>query len=345
MNYVFLPGTTTEVSTLCLGTMTFGRQNTEAEAHAQIEMALDSGINFMDTAEMYPVPALEKNYGATEKIIGSWLKKSGKRHNMVLATKMAGANRGLPFVREDLRYTPATIRLSVEKSLNRLQTDYIDLFQLHWPERKSNMFGQLGFQISEDAWEDNTKAVLETMAILVSEGKIRHFGISNETPWGLMRFLEESKKHGLPKPVTIQNPYSLVNRTLEIGISEILFREKVGLLAYSPLGFGILTGKYGMGQYQQEARLNLFPNFTRYNSKEARDAAACYVDLANQHGISPAQLALAFIQAQPWVSSTIVGATTLGQLSENIGSVHVVLTPEIISGIERIHTKFPNPAP
>jgi aryl-alcohol dehydrogenase-like predicted oxidoreductase len=345
MNYTFLPGTNVKVSTLCLGTMTFGRQNTESEGHQQIEMALEHGINFIDTAEMYPVPTLEKNYGATEAIIGSWIKRSGKRHDIVLATKIAGANRGLAYIREDLRYTPETIRESVHKSLKRLQTDYIDLYQLHWPERKSNMFGQLGFTIQEDSWEDNTQVVLETIASLIAEGKITHFGISNETPWGLMRFLEESKKHDLPKTVTIQNPYSLVNRALEVGLSEVLFREKVGLLAYSPLGFGILTGKYGKNQNHPEARLNQFPNFTRYNSEEAREASALYVDLAMQNGLSPAQLALAFVQAQPMVTSTILGATSLAQLKENIDSIDIKLSPEMVTGIEKIHTRFPNPAP
>ncbi|AWI25315.1 aldo/keto reductase [Flavobacterium pallidum] len=345
MNYTFLPGTNIKVSTLCLGTMTFGRQNTEPEGHQQIEMALEHGINFIDTAEMYPVPALEKNYGSTENIIGSWIKNTGKRNEIVLATKIAGANRGLPYIREDLRYTPQTVRESVEKSLRRLQTDYIDLYQLHWPERKSNMFGQLGFSITDDAWEDNTQIVVETMSALIAEGKIRHFGISNETPWGLMRFLEEGKKHRLTKTITVQNPYSLVNRSLETGLSEVLFRENVGLLAYSPLGFGILTGKYGQRQNHPEARLNQFPNFTRYNSEEARKAAASYVDLAKQNGVSPSQMALAFVQAQPFVSSTIIGATSLAQLKENIGSIHVIITPEILSGIEKIHRKFPNPAP
>lgn len=345
MKYNLIPGTDVKVSTICLGTMTFGRQNSESEGHTQIEMALTNGINFIDTAEMYPVPALEKNYGVTEDIIGSWIKKSGKRQDVVLATKIAGANRGLPYIRKDLRYTPETIKESVEKSLKRLQTDYIDLYQLHWPERKSNMFGQLGFSIEDDVWVDNIQAVLETMAALIAEGKIRHFGISNETPWGLMHFLEESKKHDLPKTVTVQNPYSLVNRALEVGLSEVLFREKVGLLAYSPLGFGILTGKYRQGQNHPEARLNLFPNFTRYNAAETREATALYVALANRHGIAPAQLALAFVQAQPMVTSTILGATSLMQLKENIDSIHIKLGPEILAGIEKIHQRFPNPAP
>ncbi|WP_298155085.1 NADP(H)-dependent aldo-keto reductase [Flavobacterium sp.] len=345
MKYTFLPETAVKVSTLCLGTMTFGRQNTEKEGHAQIDFALEQGINFIDTAEMYPVPAIEENYGSTEKIIGTWIKSSGKRDQIVLASKIAGANRGLPYIREDLRYTPQAIVSSVEKSLKRLQTDYIDLYQLHWPERKSNMFGQLGFTIQNDLWEDNTFEILETFQHLIQQGKIRHFGISNETPWGLMRFLEESKKHNLPKAITVQNPYSLVNRSLEVGLAEVLYREKVGLLAYSPLGFGILTGKYGKGRISPEARLNLFPNFTRYNSDEARKAAALYVKLAEEHGMIPSQLALAFVRAQPFVTSTIIGATSLEQLKENIEAHALNLSPAIFEEIDSIHRQFPNPAP
>jgi aryl-alcohol dehydrogenase-like predicted oxidoreductase len=344
MTYTFLPGTDLRVSTICLGTMTFGQQNTEADGHAQLDYALSQGITFIDTAEMYPVPAVEATYGATEAIIGSWLKKQ-KRDDLVLASKIAGPNRGLPYIRDDLRYTPETLRLSLEKSLRRLQTDYLDLYQLHWPARKSNMFGQLGFTIQDDAWEDNIASLLRTVADFQKEGKIRHFGLSNETPWGVMRFVEESRRLGLPKAVTTQNPYSLVNRTFEIGLSEVCHREGVGLLAYSPLGFGTLTGKYLDGTATPEARLNQFPRFVRYNSDETAGAIRLYAELARDHGLTPVQMALAFVRQQAFVTATIVGATSLQQLEEDCSTVSVQLPETVWKGIEAIHRQYPNPAP
>ncbi|MDI1254912.1 MAG: NADP(H)-dependent aldo-keto reductase [Flavobacterium sp.] len=345
MQYTTLPGTDINISKICLGTMTFGQQNTEADGHAQIDFALEKGINFIDTAEMYPVPAREKTYGRTEEIIGSWIKKTGKRKEIVLASKVAGANRGLEYIREDLRYNAAAIHLSVEKSLKRLQTDYIDLYQLHWPERKSNMFGQLGFKIQEDRWEDNTKEILETLQNIVQQGKIRQFGVSNETPWGLLRFLEESKKHNLPKAVTIQNPYSLLNRTFEIGLTETIYRENVGLLAYSPLAFGLLSGKFRNGAKPADARLTLFPNFTRYNSEEANKATELYHEIAVSNGLTLVELSLGFILAQPYLASMIIGATTLAQLEENIKTTAISLSDEVIKAIDGVHKMFPNPAP
>jgi len=345
MRYNKLPNTDLEVSAICLGTMTFGRQNTEAEGHAQIDCALDRGINFIDTAEMYPVPAQESTYGATEEIIGTWLKKSGRRNEIVLATKIAGANRGLPFIREDLGFNKQTIRESVEKSLARLQTDYIDLYQLHWPQRKVNFFGQRAFKIEEDVWEDNFRAVLTVFEQLIGEGKIRHIGVSNETPWGIMRFLEESKKHNLPRIATTQNPYSLVNRTFESTLAEIAYRENVGLLAYSPLAFGLLSGKYLSEVQDPNARLNLFPNFTRYNSESTREASRLYQEIAADFGLSLAQMSLAFVQRQPFVTSTIIGATDMGQLRENIDSHGISLSEPILKAIESIQNRFPDPAP
>ncbi len=345
MNYTLLPNTGIKVSTICLGTMTFGQQNSEADGHSQIDFALDKGINFIDTAEMYPVAAREATYGVTEKIIGSWLKKSKKRHEIVLASKIAGTNRGLEYIREDLRYTPETIKLSVENSLKRLQTDYLDLYQLHWPERKSNMFGQLGFKIQDDLWQDNIHAVLETMGDLIKEGKIRHFGLSNETPWGLMRFLEESKKHDLPKIITVQNPFSLVNRSFEVGLSEVAYRENIGLLAYSPLAFGRLTGKFLNGAKPADARLTLFPNFTRYNSAETLAATDLYNEIAKQNNLSLVALSLAFVQQYQLVTSTIIGATNLSQLEENIATHTVVLSDAILKAIDEVQKKYPNPAP
>lgn len=345
MNYNFLPNTDTRVSEITLGTMTFGQQNSETEGHSQIDFALDQGINFIDTAEMYPVAAREKTYGSTENIIGSWLKKSGRREDVVVATKIAGPNRGLAYIREDLSFNDATIRTSVEKSLQRLQTDYIDLYQFHWPERKINFFGQRGFKIQEDAWEDNIQSVLETIQSLIKEGKIKHFGLSNETPWGLMRFLEESKKHNLPKIVTVQNPYSLLNRTFESALVEVCHRENVGLLAYSPLAFGVLSGKYLTGEPHPNARLNLFPNFTRYNSENTRKASAKYNEIAQKYNLTLAQMALAFVRQQGFVSSTIIGATNLEQLAENINSIQVTLSEEILAEIQKVQDLIPDPAP
>lgn len=345
MKYTTLPNTTIKVSTICLGTMTFGQQNSEAEGHSQLDFALDQGVNFIDTAEMYSVPAQENTYGSTEKIIGTWLKKSGKRDQIVLASKIAGPNRGIGYVRDDLSFNAETIRLSVEKSLQRLQTDTIDLYQLHWPERKSNMFGQRGFSVQDDVWEDNIHSVLEILQELIQQGKIKQIGLSNETPWGLMRFLEESKRHDLPRVSTIQNPYSLLNRTFEIGLSEICHRENVGLLAYSPLAFGVLSGKFLNGAAHPKARINLFPQFARYNSAQAREASRLYQKVAQDFGLTLTELALAFVNKQSFVTSNIIGATTLQQLEQNINTIKVSLSDEVLEAIEKVHQIIPDPAP
>ena len=345
MKQLFLPNTDVKISNICLGTMTFGQQNSEYQAHEQLDFAVANGINFIDTAEMYAVPASADTQGITEKFIGNWFKKSGKRQEVVLASKIAGANRGMPYIREDMRYNEATIRLSVEKSLVRLQTDFIDLYQLHWPERTTNMFGQLGYLHEQPDWKDNFFEVLQVMQKLIDEGKIRYFGLSNETPWGLMRFLEESKKHNLPKPITLQNPYSLLNRSLEIGLSEICLRENVGVLAYSPLAFGMLSGKFLDGKKPSESRLALFPQFVRYSSDQSRKATALYAEIANDHGLSLTQMSLAFLQQQQVVCSTIIGATTMSQLKENIDAFDTVLNQDILKAINAVQVQYPNPAP
>ena len=345
MKYNLLPGTDVRISEICLGTMTFGQQNSETEGHSQIDLALESGINFIDTAEMYPVPAMESTYAATEKIIGNWFKNSGKREDIVLATKIAGPNRGVEYIRSDLRFNAQTIKLSVDKSLQRLQTDYIDLYQLHWPDRKTNYFGQRGFRKQTDVWEDNIAEVLQVAKDLIDAGKIRHIGLSNETPWGMMRFLEESRKHDLPKIVTVQNPYSLVNRSFETGLSEVCYRENVGLLAYSPLAFGVLTGKFLTGEPHPNARINLFPKFSRYNSENTTKATRLYSELANQNGLTLTEMALAFIRQQSFVTSTIIGATTMEQLAENIATAQVFLSDALLSEIEKVQQLFPDPAP
>ena len=345
MKYTTLPNTDIKVSKICLGTMTFGEQNSEAEGHAQMDYAVANGVNFFDTAEMYSVPARQETYGSTEKILGSWFKKTGKRDEIVLATKIAGPNPNFTYMREKNDFSPASIKFALDQSLQRLQTDYIDLYQLHWPERKTNFFGKRGFESQEDTWEDNIQEVLETLESFIKAGKIKHIGLSNETPWGIMRFLNESKYNHLPKISTIQNPYSLLNRQFEVGSAEICIRENVGLFAYSPLAFGVLSGKFLTGESHPNARIKLFPQFSRYNSAQCNEATQRYSEIAKKHGVSLAQMALAFVNQQAFVTSNIIGATTLEQLKENIGSIDLVLSDEIIAEINAVHAVIPDPAP
>ncbi len=346
MKYTRLPHTDIKVSKICLGTMTWGRQNTEAEGHEQMDYALEQGINFFDTAELYPVPAKKELYAVTEEFIGNWFKKTGNRDKVVLASKIAGRGDYTKFIRTT-GFSRESIIKAVEGSLQRLQTDYIDLYQLHWPERNTNYFGQRGFNAHViDPWEDNVHQVLETLRDLIEEGKIRHVGISNETPWGTMRFLEESKVHqSLPRMLTIQNPYNLLNRLFEVGLSEISTRENIGLLPYSPLGFGVLSGKYLTEIPPRKARVTLFPNYNRYSGETATQATQKYYDLAVENGLSLAQMALAFVNTRPFVTSNIIGATSMEQLKENIGSIDIELSDEVLDGIEEIHNTIPNPAP
>lgn len=345
MKYTTLPNTDIKISKICLGTMTFGQQNTEADGHAQMDYAVANGINFFDTAEMYSVPAREETYGSTEKILGTWFKKSGKREEIILASKIAGPNPNFGYMREKNDFSPASLQYALDKSLQRLQTDYIDLYQLHWPERKTNFFGQRGFTIQEEAWEDNIQLVLETLNGFIKEGKIKHIGLSNETPWGIMRFLNESKYNNLPKISTVQNPYSLLNRQFEVGSAEICMRENVGLFAYSPMAFGVLSGKFLTGESHPNARIKLFPQFSRYNSAQSTEATKQYVAIAKKHDLSPAQMALAFVNQQAFVTSNIIGARTLEQLKENIASIDIVLSADIIKEINAVHAAIPDPAP
>ncbi|WP_348798146.1 NADP(H)-dependent aldo-keto reductase [Flavobacterium adhaerens] len=345
MKYTTLPNTNIKVSKICLGTMTFGQQNTEAEGHAQMDYALERGVNFFDTAEMYSIPSRQETYGSTEKIIGSWLKKTGKRDKIVLASKIAGPNPNFGYMRDKLDFSPASIRYALDKSLERLQTDYLDLYQLHWPERKTNCFGQRGLKVQEDAWEDNFHEVLETLDGLIKAGKIKHVGVSNENPWGVMRLLEESKYNNLPRIKTIQNPYSLLNRLFENASAEVSIRENVGLLAYSPLAFGVLSGKYLSGEKYPNSRLSLFPQYSRYSSAKSTEATKQYLGIAQKHGLTLTEMAQAFVLQQPFVTSSIIGATTLEQLQENINTIDVVLTEEILKEINNIHTVIPDPAP
>lgn len=344
MKYTKLANTDLRVSKICLGSMTWGEQNTEAEGYEQIEYALDHGVNFIDTAEMYSIPPKPETQGRTERIIGSWLKKTGRRKDVVIASKVAGPAEMVSHIRPDLGFHKKAIEDAVHKSLKRLQTDYIDLYQLHWPERNTNYFGQLGYEHDHDEeWEDNFREVLENLKHFVQQGKIRYIGLSNETPFGLMRFLEESK-NDLPRVVSVQNPYNLLNRKDEVGLTEICLREKVGLLPYSPLGMGTLTGKHLDG-IKENTRLSLFPQYKRYSNDEAVEATRKYKELADKDGLSLTHLALAFVNQQPFVSSNIIGATSIDQLKENIASIHVELSEEILKEIDEIHNSIPNPAP
>ncbi|WP_296806042.1 NADP(H)-dependent aldo-keto reductase [Thiocapsa sp.] len=334
------------VSALCLGTMTFGEQNNEAEAHAQLDRALAVGINFIDTAEMYPVPPRAETIGRTEAYIGTWFASRGCRDRVVLASKVAGPGTWLPHLRGGKsRLDRANIVTALDGSLKRLQTDRIDLYQLHWPDRETNYFGKLGYSPVDDAHSVPLLETLEVLADQVRAGKIRHIGVSNETPWGLMRFLALANKHGLPRMVSIQNPYSLLNRSFEVGLAEVAVREDCGLLAYSPLGFGVLSGKYLDGARPAGARVTLFERFNRYSNPQAERATAEYVALARRHGLDPAQMALAWVTSRPFVTSNIIGATTPEQLEANLASADLTLSNEVIAEIEAIHTRQPNPAP
>ncbi len=333
------------VSSLCLGTMTWGNQNDASDGFAQMDMALDHGVNFFDTAEMYAVPASPETSFRTEEIIGQWFARSGKRDQVVLASKAAGPGDYVKHIRGGPRLNAASLRSAVEGSLKRLQTDVIDLYQLHWPERHTNRFGQLGYRPGDDGDAVPIADTVAGLKALVDAGKIRHWGLSNETPWGAMTFLHEAEKIGLARPVSIQNPYSLLNRSFEVGLAEIADREDLGLLAYSPLAFGVLTGKYRHGQMPANSRLALFERFSRYSNARAMAATDAYCELAEERGINPTHLALQFVTSRPFVTSTIIGATTLEQLREDLASVELPWDQELEQRLEAIHTRFPIPAP
>ena len=345
MDYNLLPGTEIKVSKICLGTMTFGRQNNEKEGHDQMDYSYDRGINFFDTAELYPVPPSPETQGETEKIIGSWLKKTGKRDKIIIASKVAGPSSFSQHIRKNMSYSKATINEAINNSLKRLRTDYIDLYQIHWPERVTNFFGKRGFEFhKEDQWKYNFDLILDVLNENIKEGKIRNIGISNETPWGLMKYVNESNENR-PKIISVQNPYSLLNRTFEIGNSEVCHKENIGLLAYSPLGFGTLTGKYLGGNMPKNARLTLFPHYDRFSNKESKKAIQKYYDLAKENGMSLTTMALSFVNDRSFVTSNIIGATSIDQLKENIDSYKIFLSDELLDKINIIHNNQPNPAP
>jgi aryl-alcohol dehydrogenase-like predicted oxidoreductase len=352
MEYTKLGNTDIEVSKVCLGTMTFGDQNTEAEAHEQLDYALAQGINFIDTAEMYPVPPKAETVTRTETIIGPWLKRQA-RDQIILGSKVAGRNRQMSWIRNgDDSLKPANIRLAIEGSLQRLQTDYLDVFQIHWPERNVPLFGQYQFdpalEFDEEGDEKEWVSIqtqLETMAALVKEGKVRAVGVSNETPWGVMEFCRIADEFNLPRIATIQNCYNLMNRGMEFGLTEVLYRENISLLAYSPLAFGHLSAKY-TDDPQAKGRVTQFRGYAqRYTKPNVNPAVMAYAKLARANNLTPTQMALSYVYHRWFVASTIIGATSMAQLKENIGTYEIVLSDDLIAEIEHIHLTMMNPAP
>ena len=345
MNFKKLGNTDLKVSTICLGTMTWGEQNTQKEAFEQMDCSLDYGVNFFDAAEIYPSPCRRETYGNTEKIIGNWFKEKKNRNKIILASKIAGP--GLSWVRNgDQNYSEEKIEKAIEDSLKRLQTDYIDLYQLHWPERKTNFFGRLNYKHKEEDNWNNFEKVLIALEKFIKQGKIRYIGLSNETPWGLSKFLEISKIKKLPKMMSVQNPYSLLCRTYEVGLSEISIREKSGLLAYSPLAGGFLTGKYRNDNLPENSRQKLFADYyTRYSKPNATPVIEKYYNIAKKFGLNFAQMSIKFCEIQNFLTSVIIGATTMEQLKINIESVSVNLEEEILKEINNVQVEHPNPCP
>lgn len=346
MEYRRIPHSNLEVSKICLGTMTWGEQNTQAEAFAQLDYAIGNGINFIDTAEMYPVPPKPETQGETERILGQYIKARGNRDDLVIATKIAAPGGKSDYIRKNMALDWNNIHQAVDASLARLQIDTIDLYQIHWPDRNTNFFGELFYDQQDQEHQTPILETLEALAEVIRQGKVRYIGVSNETPWGLMKYLQLAEKHGLPRIVSVQNPYNLLNRSFEVGMSEISHRENLPLLAYSPLAFGALTGKYCNDQWPEGARLTLFKRFARYTgSQMALEATKAYVDLAREFKLTPAQMALAFVNSRQFVGSNIIGATDLYQLKENIDSLKVTLSPELLVRLNELSDKFRLPCP
>lgn len=346
MIYETLPQIDEKVSKICLGTMTWGQQNTESQAHEQMDLALSEGVNFWDCAEMYPSPPDKDKQGDTERFMGTWFAKTKQRNKVILASKMSP----MSFLRDgNSRYNAEHISSAIDGNLERLQTDYIDLYQLHWPERQSNFFGQRGYDSEMAAQSlDDLTPFLETIQALndeIKKGRIRAYGLSNDTAWGLMRYLWEADKNGLIAPITVQNPYSLLSRLYEVGMAEMAHRENVGLLAYSPLGFGVLSGKYLDGKKPAGARLTMYDRFQRYTNEQAIAATEQYAKIAADADLDMAQMALAFVNSRPFVTSNIIGATSIEQLQSNIDSASLTLSNELLEAIEKVHNQYPNPSP
>ena len=348
MRYRKLGNTNIDVSVICLGTMTFGEQNSQKDGFEQMDYAIDRGVNFIDTAEMYAVPTRAETYGKTEEIVGNWIKSKKNRDKIILATKIASKSNGLSWVREGgkkLSFNKKNVNAAIEASLKRLKTDYVDLYQLHWPERNVPKFGVMDFEYDPNDNEWTTiEEVLENLNQLISQGKVRHIGVSNETPWGLMKFMQVAKEKKLPIMVSIQNVYNLVNRVFDIANSEVSLRENCGLLAYSPLAGGRLSGKYLNDQNPKNSRYTLFASiFERHRTPRGEVAISKYVNLANKYNIAPSTFANAFVNDRPFVTSNIIGATTMDQLKENIDSIDIKFSDEILREIEDIHLADPNP--
>ena len=346
MQYKKLGNTDVSVSVICLGSMTWGQQNTEAEGHKQLDFAVSEGINFIDTAEMYPVPPREETYGQTEIIIGNWLKKRPDRDKLVLASKVSGYSERTSYIRDGNNILDRkNIHAAVDASLQRLQTDYIDLYQSHWPDRDTNCFGKLNYFHVPEKDHASIEETMQAFEELIQSGKVRYVGISNETPWGLAEYLRISRIKNWSRIVSIQNPYNLLNRSFETGLSEFAHREMISLLAYSPTAMATLSGKYLNNRQPEGARLTLFPDFQRYKNSQASQAIEAYVKLAADSGIDPVQMALAFVNSRPFLTSSIIGATNLQQLKANINSINLDLPKDVLKGIEKIHTRYPNPCP
>lgn len=345
MQYRQLGNSQLRVSEICLGTMTYGQQNSTEEAHQQLDYAFAQGVNFIDTAEMYPVPAKATTQGWTEAYIGQWLARQ-KRDRVIIATKIAGPSRRLNWIRDgSCQINRSNIEQAVDGSLRRLQTDYIDLYQIHWPDRYVPLFGQAEYNPHQVRKTVPIAEQLSAFADLIKAGKIRYLGLSNETPWGISTFCQTAQQLGLPGVVSVQNAYNLLNRVFDWSLAEACYQEKLGVLAYSPLGFGSLSGKY-LQPNSSKGRLSLFPGFgQRYLKPNVDEAVAAYLAIANKYNLSPVTLALAFVRQRWFVTSTIIGATTLEQLQENLASVKVALSPEILGDIDQVHQRYPNPAP
>lgn len=345
MQYNTLGNTDIKVSLICLGTMTYGSDHTQEEAFEQMDYALERGVNFFDGAEMYPIPTSVEYQGRNEEIIGNWVKARGNRDQVVIATKVTGPGEMVNYIRPNMALDRRNIREAVTNSLRRLQMDTIDLYQIHWPDRATNFFGQLNYNHQPEKDGTPILETLEVMQELVDEGLIRHVGLSNETPWGAMKFLQLAETHGLPRCVSVQNPFSLLNRTAEVGLTEVLQREEVSLLPYSPLGFGVLSGKYLAGARPEGARITRHPTYARYLNEQGQLATQAYVDLAKADGLDPAVMALAWVNSRSYVDSNIIGASNMTQLQNNIDSAELVLSDELLAEIEAIHVRYPNPCP